>query len=145
MCKDKKKNSSVEVEHLRFLMYKDVLKGYNYTKIINKLKRNGYGTSIDTREYCASALDKLYHEVLQMLKLDQSKIDDMRTLFYQRYEDIYQEAMEAGDRTTALNTLNSMNKMMGLTVDKVDLTTKSVVEIKFGFNADKEEEEEENK
>ena len=129
-----KHNSPQEVDYLRFLIYKDILNGYNYTKVVEKLKRNGYGTSIDTSNYKLSTYKNYYWDALKMLKVDQSEIDELRTLFYQRYENLYNEAMENNDRLTALNTLNSMNKMMGLTTEKVDVTTKSVVDIKFGFD-----------
>lgn len=133
-----KHNSSYEVNHLRYLIYKDILNGYNYTKVVEKLQRNGYNTSIDTSEYKKSTYKQYYWEALKMLKVDQSEIDELKTLFYQRYENLYNEAMEANDRLTALNTLNAMNKMMGLTTEQIDVKTTSVVDIKFGFG-DKEE------
>lgn len=134
-----KMNNTHEVQYLIFKIYKDILKGYNFSKAMEKLQRNGYNTSIDTSKCTYDTNKKYYYDALKMLKVDQSEIDDLRTLFYQRMEHLYKESLEANDRTNALGTLKEMSKLMGLAVDKVDVTTTNVVDIKFGFNEKEED------
>lgn len=132
------------LDKLRFAIYIDILNGYNYTRVLEKLGRNGYeGEGYkDTKDMDLTRKEKLYKEALDMLKVDEKQIKDMRTLFYQRYEKLYENAMEVNDRSTALNCLNSITKFAGLLVDKVDVTTRSVIDIKFGFDDDNETSEE---
>ena len=129
------------LEGLKFAIYKDILDGYNYGRVIRKMESDGYESQcpVKTSEMTLEMKRIVYKDALQKLRVDQSEIDDLRTLYYQRYEKLYQEALESGDRQTALSTLNSMTKMMGLMTEKKDVTLKSVVDVKFGFNDDSEE------
>lgn len=128
-------------DKLLYAIYIDILNGFNYSRTMDKLNSNGYADIgyKNTKDLGKEGKDHLYKNALKMLKIDHSEIDDMRALFYERYEKLYQDAVTNNDRTTALNTLNAITKFAGLLVDKVDVTSKNVIEIKFGFEPDNEE------
>lgn len=139
----KKPSKPHRLDKLRYAIYEDVIKGLNRIQVMKKLERNGYKTYgyDDTSEMSTNQKNLLWQKVMGMIKLSDEEIKEMRSLFFNRYEKLYQEALEANDRGVALNCLNSITKFAGLFEERVKLEQHSIIEVKFGFDNKKDEEE----
>lgn len=132
----KQRGINGKYDGVAFLVYKDILNGYNYSRVMKKIKDGGYDEEANMKvsNLNVGPVKSIYNKALDMLKVDSEQVSSMRELFYQRYEKLYQDAMEAQDRSVALNCLNSVCKFAGLMADKIDITSKGTIDIKFGFS-----------
>ena len=67
--------------------------------------------------------------------------EKQRELMYDRYLSIYQDAIDARDRSNAAKVLDSLTKLMGLNEpDKIDIKQEVKVSVDFNINNSEEEE-----
>ena len=118
-------------------IYEVIATGESRTAIILALERGRrYGHEPMSRQNATdiynAALKRFAHDV-------DMKHSDLRNIFYKRYEDIYRKQIEAGDRTGARQTLDSMARIFGIeqkgpsTAIQINGTEDGKVTVNFGF------------
>jgi hypothetical protein len=121
-------------------LWVDVINGYSKYELMRRLETDYYNWGSDKwsmsqrYKYLREAYDKCEVEFAEERK-------KQRELMYDRYLSIYQDAVDARDRKSAVNVLDSLSKLMGLNEpDKVDIKQDVNVSVDFNINNDGEKE-----
>ncbi|MBQ0089745.1 MAG: hypothetical protein KBT27_10500 [Prevotellaceae bacterium] len=125
-----KKNAT---EQLKKEVYNDILRGNTQSNLVNKITTDYYNVGL---KYSVHTAKDLISEVRRIVRADyQEEQKFLRESNINRLLDLYNESFEVGDRSTALKTLQEMNKMCGLyESEKLDVTLNGNVDINFGFD-----------
>lgn len=122
-------------------VYCDIANGVSKSDILQKLT-NGLYEPQDKPLGQASA-DDYYNAAVERFRLDKSPDEEqMRAIFYGRYEALLEEAVKKGDIYNARAVLDSMSKIFGIERKTPDTaiqvnTNNDSVQINFGFDNDK--------
>lgn len=83
-------------------------------------------------------MNTTYDNAVKMLKVEfDGKKEELRNVIYERYLNVYNEAMIANDRTNALNALKEINRMLGLNEpEQYNIKEDKKIIIDFGFGND---------
>lgn len=91
-------------------------------------------------------MNTTYDNAVKMLKVEfDGKKEELRNVIYERYLNVYNEAMIANDRTNALNALKEINRMLGLNEpEQYNIKEDKKIIIDFGFGNNDDEEDDVN-
>ena len=88
-------------------------------------------------------MNTTYDNAEKMLKVEfDGKKEELRNVIYERYLNVYNEAMIANDRTNALNALKEINRMLGLNEPEqynIKEDKKIIIDFGFGNNDDEDD------
>lgn len=140
MSKDTKINTHAKKE-LVYRIAKDIVNGLSRSKVVKKMKDDGYHMSFKTSEYTDGSMSTAYDDAVKMLKVEfDGKKDELRNVVYERYLNLYNEALQANDRTNALATLKEMTRMLGLNEPELyNIKEDKRIIIDFGFDNNDED------
>lgn len=125
-------------------IFHDIVNGVSKSKIMDKLKSNGYN-SYDTDSMAQASYDRLYRDAMAIVK-DNTQMDlqAAREEMYNRLLSLYETCLEQGDRKNALAALKQLSDLQGLDPSKkVDVTTTNSIKVNVSFGASTNDEEEE--
>lgn len=132
-----KNDEYAAVEDTVAKVYVDICNCVSKSDILEKIMNGLYGNRPCKKRHSY----EYYNAALSRLQEDRdNEQEDLKNIFYARYESLLADAVESGDRATAKGILDSMVKFF-LGLDKqnnVQITTtandENKVEIKFGYN-----------
>lgn len=129
-------------EALIELIWCDIVNGVSRYQIKKKLERDAYD-GFPTSELSRSCHFNYIKEAYNNCKVEmEDEKERQRDLFYERILSIYQDAVDARDRSNALKALEMAAKLSGIYNDKQEVKVSSDgITINFAF-AHKEEENE---
>lgn len=138
------KNTKINTHAKKELVYriaKDIVNGLSRSKVVKKMKDDGYYMSFKTSEYTDGSMSTAYDDAVKMLKVEfDGKKDELRNVVYERYLNLYNEALQANDRTNALATLKEMTRMLGLNEPELyNIKEDKRIIIDFGFDNNDED------
>lgn len=138
------KNTKINTHAKKELVYriaKDIVNGLSRSKVVKKMKDDGYDLSFKTSEYTDGSMSTAYDDAVKMLKVEfDGKKDELRNVVYERYLNLYNEALQANDRTNALATLKEMTRMLGLNEPELyNIKEDKRIIIDFGFDNNDED------
>ena len=100
-------------------------KGWSFKKIADELMENhGY----KTKSNCDAVIRKVIKSFRPEIEED---IEDLRGEYVEMYKDLYYTAKYDGETKTALSILDSIVKLQGLAVTKVESKVETTFEVKF--------------
>lgn len=118
-----------------------MLNGALMSNVIDKLKNGGYG---DGRKYKYDEAYKIFFEAKNLVKLDfEMERPYLKEQLYLYLMDIYTDCKTANDRYNAINAINSIAKITGISDEgkqKINIESKGDISISFGFNKEDAEE-----
>lgn len=107
------------------LIYEWLMKGWSHKKIADELMENhGY----KTKSNCDAVIRKVIKSFRPEIEED---IEDLRGEYVEMYKDLYYTAKYDGETKTALSILDSIVKLQGLAVTKVESKVETTFEVKF--------------
>ena len=121
-------------------VYNDMLNGAMMSNIIDKLKEGGYG-----KKYKYDQAYKIFCEAKNLVKLDFAiERPFLKEQLYMYLMDIYTDCRTSNDRYNAIQAINSIAKITGISDEgsKINIESKGDIKISFGFNKDETEEKE---
>ena len=126
---------------LMYRIAKDIVNGMSRNRVVKKLQSDGYDMSFKTSRYTEGSMNTTYDNAVKMLKVEfDGKKEELRNVIYERYLNVYNEAMIANDRTNALNALKEINKMLGLNEpEQYNIKEDKKIIIDFGFGNNDED------
>ena len=138
------KNTKINTHAKKELVYriaKDIVNGLSRSKVVKKMKDDGYDLSFKTSEYTDGSMSTAYDDAVKMLKVEfDGKKDELRNVVYERYLNLYNEALQANDRKVALDALKEINKMLGLNEPELyNIKEDKRIIIDFGFENNDED------
>lgn len=127
--------TDVAYNELMHRMTTDIIEGANRETVVRKMKNNEYNMSFKTSDYADNTILRMYKEAHRWLKVEQEgDKEQLRDIFYERYLNLYKNALQANDRTNALATLKEMTRMLGLNEpEKLNIKEDRKIIIDFGF------------
>lgn len=123
--------------------YQDLLSGGTFTSVCKKLENEEYGEGI---KYTHREAEKVFGEAKKLIRIDfEMERPYLKEQLYAYLADIYKDCRENGDRYNAIQAINSIARILGLSDNKqqVQIQTDSGVTIKFGFGNDEDENKDE--
>lgn len=115
---------------------KDILNGLGYSEIHYKMQNDEYGIG---HKYSDTRINILIGEARKYIKEETKEmIPLLREDMIARFNDVYKECREQGDRANAIKAMTECGKILGLYENKVEVkgNLKQEIEINFGFNDD---------
>ena len=139
----KKRTTSQGKKELVYRIAKDIVGGLSRSKVIKKMKDNGYNMSFNTSDYTEGSMSTAYDDAVKLLKVEfDGKKEELRNVVYERYLNLYNEALQANDRKVALDALKEINKMLGLNEPELyNVKEDKRIIIDFGFDNNEEDED----
>lgn len=121
-------------------LWSDIINGYSRYELMRRLETDYYGWKSD--KWAQSQRYKYLKEAYDRCSIEFAENrEKQRELMYDRYLSIYQDAIDARDRSSAAKVLDSLTKLMGLNEpDKIDIKQEVKVSVDFNINNDEKEE-----
>lgn len=123
--------------------YRDICSGLSLTCVRQKIKEGEYGMS----GVSATNADRVVRLAFKRMQADTDlECEELRSIFFGRYETLYRLCLEARDRQTALRCIDSMVKLTGVAKpekQQIEVKAGEGVVINFGLPELKEAEYEE--
>lgn len=133
-----------QVDEIIDQLYCDIANGKTKTECINMLKSGHYGKTMQTR----NAYDYYNAAVGRFCDEKNEEADKLKAIYFGRFETLYADAVKKGDIYNANNILQSVCRIFGLETPKnpetaiqINSDKENGITINFGFNQDKEENE----
>ena len=118
--------------------YIDLLNGGSYSSVVGKLENGAYSTDEVEIKYVHNEAVDVYKDAKRMLVLDfEMDKPNLKEQLYAYLQSILGECREKGDRYNAIQAVNSIAKLVGITDTKyqtVKVESEGPVTIKFGFD-----------
>lgn len=133
-----KKNRWLTADHIVDQVYCDKLNGLSTSEIVVKFANcqyDGQKKAIKERtaqDYIASAVDRLHYDM-------ESKQEDLRADLYGKLLTVYNDAMQANDRYSAIGALQTIMKLTGCMIQQpqtaiqINSDKEGGVTVNFGF------------
>lgn len=133
-----KRKRWLTADHIVDQVYCDLCNGIARSEILLKLTQgiyDGQTRGIGERtayDYLAAAMDRLHYDL-------EDKMEDLRADLYGKLLTVYNDAMKAGDRYSAIGALGTMIKLVGASNDKpqtniqINSDKEGGVTVNFGF------------
>lgn len=122
----KERLTKLEQLDIEKTIYKWMLEGLSPKKIIIRLMEE-YDYKTETN--CRKVIDKVNKSFLTTQKAEQ---EELRSKYIELHLDIYKRAIENGELKTANSILDSITKLQGLHIQRVE--SKIVDDFKIDFN-----------
>lgn len=137
-----KKRPKLWKEALIELIWIDIVNGVSRYQIMLKLERDAYD-GFETSKLSRTSRYNYLQEAYNNCKVEmEDEKEKQRDLFYERILSVYQDAVDARDRSNALKALEMAAKLSGIYNDRQEVKVSSDgITINFAF-AHKEEENE---
>lgn len=121
-------------------LWSDIINGYSKYELMRRLETDYYNWKSD--KWSQSQRYKYLKEAYDRCAIEfAEERNKQRELMYDRYLSIYQDAVDARDRKSAVNVLDSLTKLMGLNEpDKIDIKQDVNVSVDFNISNDGENE-----
>lgn len=118
-------------ENLVTSAYRDICSGLSLTCVRQKIKEGEYGVT----GVSATNADRVVRLAFKRMQADTDlECEELRSVFFGRYETLYRMCLEAKDRFTALKCLDSMVKLTGVAApEKHQVSINDGVVINFGL------------
>lgn len=120
--------------------YVDICNGCSRSDVVQKLMDGIYESS-KGKKYCYSQAQNYWKAAMNRFEYDaQLSKEEIRDVLLGRYNSVYQDAIEMGDRNAAIRVLDSLSKIAGLFENNKPTTAVQInsndkeVTINFGFN-----------
>lgn len=123
------------------MVYCDICNGVSRTDCLDKLKEGLYGHNpLKQRQ-----AEYYYKAALDRIKCDrETELETLKDMLYARYEALFADAVECGDRSTAKSILDSLAKIfLGSDKNNTNIQVNANsdgVKISFGFSDNKDDE-----
>lgn len=111
----------LEMEKKIYLL---VLDGWTNKRIVDELMLN-YGFSENAAWTLIKGLNRSY---IPKAKIE---VDELRGMYIEMYADLYKRSVEKKDYATARNILDSIIKLQGLAIQKIEAKVENVYNIEF--------------
>jgi len=133
----------LRVDHVIDQIYCDLCKGVARSEVLLKLQKGEYDGMLrpikerTACEYLAAAMDRLHYEL-------EADMKDLRADLYGKLLAVYNDAMQAGDRYSAIGALGTMIKLVGAQRDtpqtaiQINGSDDGKVVVNFGFAGENE-------
>lgn len=136
----KKQTRQISLKRMNCLKgtYNDMVNGVMKREIIDKLMNGGYGET----PYSNKEAYQVYTECLQLMRYDfEQERPFLKEQLYTYLTKILSDCHKAKDRYNAIQCINSIAKLVGITDNKAQLNiqTNGEVKISFGFNKEGDE------
>lgn len=130
-----KKAERTKVHDARiWMIIVDICAGLNNLSLYKKYK--------DDWKISRTGMTELVNEAYEMMKIgDEEYMEELRQINIKRLEDLYTDALAAGDKASALKAMDLINKTAGLYTTKVELGGKTSFTYVFAKDDDDEPEE----
>lgn len=120
------RNKKSDMLIIEAMIYQKLVDGWSYTMIGNHMiEKYGY-KNLNSTNYTISKVSRSIFS-----NRPKEELFEAQEKFYDMYLDIYRKSYEKRDFKTALATLNSMAKMRGILVDKIEGDIANEFTIKF--------------
>lgn len=133
----------IAYDNLVTAAYRDICSGTSLSCVREKVKSGEYGMEGLSRDNA----DRVVRLAFKRMQADTDlECEELRSVFFGRYETLYRMCLDAKDRSTALRCLDSMVKLTGVAApEKHQLSINDGVVINFGLPELKEADYEEIK
>lgn len=132
------KKSELLIEEI----YVDICNGASRSDVMQKLT-DGLYESCNGKKYGIAQAQSYWTAAMSRFQYDaQLSTEEIRDLLLGRYNAVYQDAIDGGDRNAAIRVLDSLSKIAGLFDSKQPMTAVQInsndkqVNINFGFDND---------
>lgn len=139
---------SIQREALLDEVMCDLLNGMSKFQVQRKLQEKLYDSQVKDKEPSPNSINGIIRDAYKRCQLElKENRDEQRALMYSRILSIYENAVEANDRTNALRALDQLTNLMGLDEpEKVDVNMNNFklrVNVSFGVGTDGNEDDDE--
>ena len=119
------RRDKMEMARVETFVLSQIVAGSAATNIMRDLKAQfGFKTDVNCR--------KVIHKVTKKLEENSSTdIEQARAVYRQRYEDLYQRALNDGKTETARAILDSMAKIDGVVIQKIEQKVTEAYKVEF--------------
>ncbi len=126
-------------EALIELIWCDIVNGTSRYQIKKKLERDAYD-GFPTSELSRSCHFNYIKEAYNNCKVEmEDEKEKQRDLFYERILSVYQDAVDARDRSNALKAIEMAAKLSGVYSEKQDINLTGNITANISFGLDEEE------
>lgn len=135
----KNKDAFERTEQIIEEVYVDITNGESKSSVVRKLKLGLYSAQDGKVSKDHNYPYEVYNAAMARMREDADiKKDDLKSLVYGQFLAVYNEAVQVGDRQSALRALEQMAKLNGLydnpqPTTAIQLNTSGNVNVDFGF------------
>jgi hypothetical protein len=119
------RRNAIVLQEKEKLIYEWLMKGWSHKRIGDELMANhGYKTK--------SNCDAVIAKVIKSFKPNNEvEIEDLRAEYLEMYRDLYRTALENGETKTANSIMDSIIKLQGLAINKIEAKVETTFEVSF--------------
>lgn len=119
------RRNAIVLQEKEQLVYKWLMAGWSHKKIADELMANH---DYKTKSNCDAVIAK----VIKSFKPDgEVEIEDLRAEYLEMYRDLYATALRNGETKTANSIMDSIIKLQGLAITKIEAKVETTFEVNF--------------